>query len=169
MAWKCLSRPCLALPPALLDDEDFTLGGVALGAVGQLSGQRRGLQRRLAAGQVAGLAGGLPGAGGGEALVQHGTGRRGVLLQVGGQLLADHGIHQRADLAVAQLGLGLALELGLHQLDGHDGGQALAHVVAGQVGVVGLEHAGLSAIVVDDIDNCAMVVFHGDVGQQPHP
>ena len=27
----------------------------------------------------------------------------------------------------------------------------------------------LAAIVVDDIDNCAMVVFHGDVGQQPYP
>ena len=133
-----------------LDNEDFALGRIALGAVRQLAGQRRALQGGLAAGQVAGLAGGFPGAGGGQALVQHGPRGGGVLLQVLGQLLGNHGIHQRANFAVAQLGLGLALELGLHQLDGHDGGQALAHVVAGQVGVVRLEHVGPPGVVIDD-------------------
>ena len=38
------------------------------------------------------------------------------------------------DLGVAELGLGLALELGIGELDADDGGQALADVVAGEVG-----------------------------------
>ncbi len=37
------------------------------------------------------------------------------------------------DLGVAELGLGLALELGLAQLDRDDRGQALADVVAAEV------------------------------------
>ena len=49
------------------------------------------------------------------------------------------------DLGVAQLGLGLALELRVGQLDADDGRQALAHVVAGQVRVVVLEDAVLAA------------------------
>ena len=61
-----------------LDNEDFALGRIALGAVRQLAGQRRALQRGLAAGQVAGLAGGLAGAGGVEAAVQDHFGDGGV-------------------------------------------------------------------------------------------
>ena len=49
------------------------------------------------------------------------------------------GLDLALDLGVAQLGLGLALELRLGQLDADDGRQALAHVLAGQVGVVVLE------------------------------
>ena len=49
------------------------------------------------------------------------------------------------DLGVAELGLGLALELRLGQLDADDGGQALADVVAGEVGVVVLEQPALRA------------------------
>jgi hypothetical protein len=41
-------------------------------------------------------------------------------------------VHQRAHLGVAQLGLGLALELGVGELDGDDGGEALAAVLAGE-------------------------------------
>ena len=58
------------------------------------------------------------------------------------QLLGDDGVHQGADLAVAQLGLGLALELGLGQLDGDDAGQALPAVLAGDLLVV-LEDASI--------------------------
>jgi len=55
-----------------------------------------------------------------------------------------------ANLAVAQLALGLALKLRLHQLDRHDGRQPLADVIAGQVAVVRLQHAALAAVIVDD-------------------
>ena len=59
----------------------------------------------------------------------------GVLLEVLADALGDGGLDLALDLGVAQLGLGLALELGIGQLDADDGRQALADVVAGQVGV----------------------------------
>ena len=52
------------------------------------------------------------------------------------------------DLGVAELGLGLALELRLGQLHADDRGQALADVVAGEVAVVVLEDAGPPRLVV---------------------
>ena len=74
----------------------------------------------------------------------------GVLFQVERQLVADDALHHALDLDVAQLALGLALELRVGQLDADDGGQALAHVVAHQVGVVVLEELVLVGIVVQD-------------------
>ena len=51
----------------------------------------------------------------------------------------------RLDLGVAELVLGLRLELRLEQLDADDRGQALAHVLAGQVGVASLSMPALRA------------------------
>ena len=52
------------------------------------------------------------------------------------------------DLAVAQLGLGLALELRVGELDADDGGQALADVVAAhRLGVVLDQLVGLGVRV----------------------
>ena len=56
---------------------------------------------------------------------------------------------KRLRLGVAQLGLGLALELRLAQLDRDDRGEALADVLAGEVGVLLLEHAPLAGELVD--------------------
>ena len=53
------------------------------------------------------------------------------------------------DLGVAELGLGLALELRLGQLHADDRGQALADVVAGEVAVRLLEHARALRPVVE--------------------
>ena len=55
----------------------------------------------------------------------------GVLLQPGAELVVDHALHEALGLGVAELGLGLALELRLAELDRDDRGQALADVVAG--------------------------------------
>ena len=52
---------------------------------------------------------------------------------------------KRLGLGVAQLGLGLALELRLAQLHRDDGGQALADVVAREVVVLLLEQASFPA------------------------
>ena len=57
------------------------------------------------------------------------------------RLSRDGGLDLALDLGVAELGLGLALELRVGQLDADDGGQALADVVAGQVAVGVLEDA----------------------------
>ena len=117
-------------------------------AVGQLAGEGGVLQGGLAPGQVPGFPGGFPGAGGGQRLVEDGPRRGGIFLQVGHQVLVEHGADQRAHLRVAQLRLGLALELGLLQLDADDAGQALPHVLAGEVLVVLLEDVVLVGIVV---------------------
>jgi hypothetical protein len=65
------------------------------------------------------------------------------------ELLVDHALHEGLRLGVAQLGLGLALELRLAELDRHDGGQALADVVAGEVVVLLLEDALVPGVAVD--------------------
>ena len=74
-------------------------------------------------------------------LLKHRLGHGGVFLKIFGQLVVDHAADQRLDIGVAQLGFGLALELGLLQLDADDGGQALLHVATGQVVVLVLQIA----------------------------
>ena len=70
-----------------------------------------------------------------------------MLLQIHGQLVGYHAVHQGADGGVAQLGLGLSLELGLRQLHGDHGGDALPDVLAGDL-VALLDHAVFHAIGV---------------------
>ena len=53
-----------------------------------------------------------------------------VLLEVLRQALGERVLDLALDLGVAQLGLGLALELRIRQLDADDRRQAFAHVVA---------------------------------------
>ena len=118
---------------------------VALLAVGQLARQRHAFERALADDEVARLAGGLAGAGGRQALLDDPPAVGGVLVQVLRRGLGDGRLDLALDLGVAELGLGLALELRLGQLDADDRGQALADVVAGEVGVVVLEDAALRA------------------------
>ena len=66
--------------------------------------------------------------------------------------LVGHGaLDEALDLGVAELGLGLALELRLAELDGDDGGEALADVVAGEVLVLVLELVLLAREVVDEL------------------
>ena len=91
-----------------LDDVNFRQGRVPLIAVGQLAREGGPLQGVLPADVLPGAAGGLPGPVGHHGLLQNGPAHGGVLLQIGLQLVGDHIVYQRADLAVAQLGLGLA-------------------------------------------------------------
>ena len=69
-----------------------------------------------------------------------------MLLEEVRERLARDGVHDAGDLGVAQLGLGLALELGLGHLDGDQGGEALTEVVAGDGELVLLEDAGLVGV-----------------------
>ena len=73
----------------------------------------------------------------------------GVLLEPGAELVVDHALHEALGLGVAELGLGLALELRLAELDRDDRGQALADVVAGDPVLALLDQAPLLAPVVD--------------------
>ena len=72
-----------------------------------------------------------------------------MLLEVLGEPLRDDRLHEPAHLGVAELGLGLALELRIAQLDRDDRGQALADVLAGEVVVLLLEDALPARVVVD--------------------
>src|SRR6478752_5666271 len=74
---------------------------------------------------------------------------RGVALQPVAERVGDDALHEALGLGVAQLGLGLSLELRLAELDRDDRGQALADVVTGDP-VLGLLHqAPLEAPGVD--------------------
>ena len=114
-----------------------------------LPGQGHALQGALADDEVAGLAGGLAGPRRRQALLDDPPPVAGVLVEVLGDPLGHGRLHLSLDLGVAELGLRLALELGLDQLDRHDRGEALADVVAREVRVVVLEHAGAPGPVVD--------------------
>ena len=116
-----------------LDDVQLAPGRIALLAVGELAGQRQPVERALAEDEVAGLAGGLAGAGGRQALLDDPPAVARVLVEVLGEALGDGGLDLALDLGVAELGLRLALELRLGQLDADDRRQALADVVAGEV------------------------------------
>lgn len=72
----------------------------------------------------------------------------GIFLQKDFQLFVDDALDERAHLAVAQLGLGLGLELRVLQLDADDGSQALADVLAGEL-FLGLEDVVFPPVVVE--------------------
>ena len=123
-----------------LDQEQLAGVLVVGGAVHQLAGQPAAGEDPLAvADQLAGLAGRLAGLGGQLGLGDDLLGRRRVGLQELGQLLVDDPGDDPLDLAVAQLGLGLALELRVGHADADDRRQAFLEVLAGdrQVLVLG--------------------------------
>ena len=132
-----------------LDEVELAPGRVALLAVGQLAGQGHPVERALADDEVARLAGGLAGAGGGQALLDDPPAVGRVLVEVLAEAVGDGRLDLALDLGVAELGLGLALELRVGQLDADDRGQALADVVARQVAVGVLEDAGPARPVVE--------------------
>ena len=66
------------------------------------------------------------------------------------ECVAERGLDDALHLGVAEAGLGLALELRLGELDADDGDEALARVLAGEVGVVVLEDLVLAGVVVED-------------------
>ena len=132
-----------------LDDEDLGERGIAHGAVGELAGQRGVLERRLAAREVAGLAGGVTRAGGVDRLADRLARLGRVLLEELGEPLVDRGLDEALDGRVAELGLGLALELRVGDLHRDDRGEALAHVLALEVRILLLQLADLARVRVD--------------------
>ena len=132
-----------------LHDVELALLRIALGAVGQLAGQRGRIERALAPGQLARLARRRAGAGGEHRLLDDAPRDAGILLEEGTELVVDDGRDDPLDLAVAELGLGLAFELGLRHLDADDGREALADVVAAHALVVLLDELVVAGVLVD--------------------
>src|SRR3954465_15494043 len=157
------SRPCLGEPPAewppppklpprvgraaggvALDHEDLGQRRVLDRTVGELARQRRVLQRGLAPREVARLAGGRARLGGRDRLPDDPERVLAVLLQELGEAGVDHRGDEALHARVAELGLGLALELRVGELGRDHRRQALAHVLAGEVVVLLLEDALLA-------------------------
>ena len=113
-----------------LDDVELALARVPALAVGELARQRAAVQHALAAHRLARLARGDARPRGVANLRDDLLADVGVLLEEGGELLVHHLLDQALHLAVAQLRLRLPLELGVGQLDGDDGGEPLARVLA---------------------------------------
>src|SRR6476620_6496233 len=131
-----------------LDNVELCARRIPLGAVGQLARQAEALEATLALDQLAGLAGRLAGACRRQALVDDPLGGLRVLLDEGAEGLVDNRLHRAGDLGVAELALGLSLELRLGELHRDDRGQSFTDVFARERLVV-LQEAVLLAVVVD--------------------
>ena len=97
--------------------------------------------------QLTRLLGGFPRMGGGDALGHDRPRHRGILLEERAEALVDQRLHDALHFRVAQLGLGLALELRLRDLDRDDRGEPFLGVVAAEFYV--LEHAVPLRVGVD--------------------
>ena len=108
----------MAVPPGRVPLHDEQLGGVDVlaGAVRQLARQTTREQGSLALHELSGLPGSFPGALRGNGLVDDLPGALRVLLEEGRQPLSHRLLHHSLDVAVAELGFGLPLELRLGDL-----------------------------------------------------
>ena len=132
-----------------LDEEQLAGVLVVGGAVHQLAGQAAAGEHPLAvADQLAGLPRRLARLGRQLRLGDHLLGRGRVLLEELGELVVDDLGDDPLDLAVAQLRLGLALELRVGHADADDRRQALLEVLAGDRQVFVLGRRGRLRVVV---------------------
>ena len=129
------------------DDEEFADLRVVGFAVGELAGEGEPFEGALALDFLAGAARGFTGAGRHDRLLDDLAGDVRVFLEEGGEAFADDGVHDALDFAVAELGLGLAFELGIRDLAADNGGEPFLHVLAGH-GLVALDEALRLRVVV---------------------
>ena len=134
-----------------LDQEDLAVFGILVGAVRQLAGQAQGIQGCLAAGEVPGLSGRLSGPLGQNGLLAYLLCDGWILFQEPGQLLGHDAVRGAAGLGIAQLLLGLALKLGILDLDTDDGRDSFADILAGQVLVAVLEDLVFAGVFVEGL------------------
>jgi len=113
-----------------LDDEELALARFVRRAVHELARQAGAVEGALSTGEVARVARGLTGPLRLQGLGDDLAALLRILLEPVGQLLIGRALHERADRDVAQLALGLTLELRLGESHRHDGGEALADVLA---------------------------------------
>src|SRR5690606_26445082 len=104
----------------------LALGAVLGGAVGELAGEAGPAEGALALDELAGLARRGAGLRAERDLLDDPFGVVRVVVEPLGELLADEALDGALHLGVAELGLGLALELRLGDLHAQDGGEALA-------------------------------------------
>ena len=145
------SRACFAEPPA---ESPSTMkssadSGILDRAVGELSRERRVLERALPSRQLTSLARGLPGVARRDRLLDDLAGLGLVLLEELPQPLVDDLLDQARDSRVPELGLRLSFELGVAELHRDDRRQALSGVLAFEVVLLLLEDAFLPRVLVE--------------------
>ena len=113
-----------------LDDVKFAACGIAVGAVGKFPRQPDPFEQALAADGFTGLLRRFAGAGRGHRAGTDGLGDGRVLFEIGAEFFVDDRFDDAAHLGIAELGLGLPLELGIRHLDADDRRQPFAHVGA---------------------------------------
>ena len=124
-----------------LYQEEFAQTGVLFGAIRQLARETGAAHDSLALDHLAGFSGRVTRLGCEDDLLYDGLGVVRVLFEVVGQHIADRLGDRLRDFLVAQFGLGLSLELGLHDLDAHDGSQSLTEVVPTDFKLELVQHA----------------------------
>ena len=99
-----------------LDEEEFALGRILVGAVSQLAGKSAAAHDGLALHELTSLAGGVAGSGGQYHLLHYQLGIPGILFKICLESSGSSCRHGTHHLAVAKFGLGLTLELRLGHL-----------------------------------------------------
>src|SRR2546422_883215 len=132
-----------------LDQEHLAQIRVVEGAVGELAGQQTPVQPALLAHQLARLAGRLASPRRADRLRDDRAGHTRVLVEELAERIVHHALDDALDLGVAQLGLGLPLELGGFHLHVQHAVQPLTHVVAREGALLFLEEAVLFRPLVD--------------------
>src|SRR5262249_8668001 len=130
-----------------LDEEQLALLRIGRLAVGQLARKPAAGERTLPL-DVAGLAGSLAGARGVRGLLRDPLALGGVLLEPLRELRVHGLLDEAAHPRVAELALGLALELRVADLDRDHRGEALAGVLALERLLLLLEHAVVAGDLV---------------------
>ena len=96
-----------------LNEEELALGRILVGAVGKLAGKAAAAHDGLALHKLTGLACSVTGCGSQNHLLHYQFGILGILLEISLERCRSSCRHSSHHLAVAELGLGLALELRL--------------------------------------------------------
>ena len=132
-----------------LDDKYLASLGISLRAVLELARKGAAFKSRLAPRELLGLACRISRALRQERLLADGTCHLGILLKVVCQLVGQHAADRRLSLGVAELLLGLPLELRLLHLDADYRSDTLSDILARQIFLIVLEELVFSGIVID--------------------
>ena len=144
-----------------LDQVQLAAGHVAAGAVAELAGQAAAGQGAFALAQQGfGFAGGFAGFGSEDAFADDDFGDFGIFFEVFAETIADDGVDDAFDFAVAELGFGLAFELRMGDAHRDDGGEAFADIVAGGNEI--FQQVFLLAVLVQRASECGAEA--GNVG-----
>src|SRR4051794_30198801 len=132
-----------------LDDVELALRRIALLAVGELAWQRAAVERALAAHEIARLARRFARARRVDRLADDAPRDRRVLLEIRAELVVENRLDDALHFGVAELRLGLTLELRVRNLDADDRGETFADVLAGHAFLQVLRQVVLRRVVVD--------------------